>query len=92
VLHGDYLPSRDEARAALDAADLLVSFLGDRLAERSARFPRSALVFHGPGELERREARTKTVREVESEYTSNVELFAAYVARDQAIDQVRTQP
>lgn len=91
VLHADYFPTRDEARAALDAADSLASFLGDRLAERSARFPRSALAFLGD-DLDRRGVMTKAVREVESEYTSHVEFFADYVARDEAIDQIRTQP
>jgi len=56
VLHGGYVPDRNEARSALDAADVLSKFIGDRILDRSNMFPRSALIVFGLDGLERRGA------------------------------------
>jgi hypothetical protein len=54
VIHGGYVPTRDEARAALQAASALEDFVHDRVAARRNEYPRAALIIVGVEGLQNR--------------------------------------
>ncbi len=89
VLHGGYVPDRNEARSALDAADVLSKFIGDRILDRSNMFPRSALIVFGLDGLERRGALSRRMRSVAEELESESSTFDQYTERQAAIDEAR---
>ncbi|THA28036.1 hypothetical protein [Streptomyces sp. A1547] len=53
VVHRGYRPTYQETEAALTAADALLDFIKNRLAQRVARFPRTALLTLGEPGLRR---------------------------------------
>lgn len=54
VVHGGYLPSKQQASDALDALHAVEKFVGDRLAARWRTYPRSAWLFLGDPGLKKR--------------------------------------
>ncbi|OBJ36293.1 hypothetical protein A5630_07870 [Mycolicibacterium mucogenicum] len=67
TIHGGYVPTLDEARAALDASDRLRDHAAGVLVRRLKKFPRTALMLIGSRALEARGQLTKAVRcEIES--------------------------
>src|SRR5262249_42418842 len=47
VVHADYMPRRDEAWQAIEAATRMDEFIRDRLADRRNRYPKTTLLFLG---------------------------------------------
>ena len=58
VVHAGFQPTKPEALEALDALMTIERFIGDRLADRWTRYPRTAWLFLGPAGFERRNPRT----------------------------------
>ncbi len=69
VVHGGYLPSRDEAEEAVVAARGLVTFICDRLAHGSnlKRYTRSAVLLAGEAGLEKRGCYTNAVKRLQAD-------------------------
>jgi len=68
VVHGNYTPTRDEARTALQALDGVDGFIRQRLAANKNKYPRTTLMLLGRPGLERLQAWSgKIVRFVEEQ-------------------------
>jgi hypothetical protein len=90
VLHGGYVPDRDEATTALHAADALSTFISDRILDRCERFPRTALIVFGHEGLERRGVLSSDLRRVADELEAEASLFDQYNERQAAVDVARS--
>jgi hypothetical protein len=71
VVHGGYLPSREEAEEAIEVARELVTFICDRLASEAnlKKYTRSAVLLAGNDGLEKRGRRTKAVKMLQNDPT-----------------------
>lgn len=54
VVHADYMPTRDEAWQAIQAATRMDNFIRDRLADRRNRYPKTTILFLGDEGLRNR--------------------------------------
>jgi len=59
VIHGGYVPSREEARAAMQGASAFEEFIRARLAARASTFPETSLNMLGENGLRQRGAWTR---------------------------------
>jgi hypothetical protein len=67
TIHGGYVPTLDEARAAVETSDRLRDHAADVLLKTLKKFPRTALMLIGSQALEARGQLTKAVhREIDS--------------------------
>ena len=64
VIHGGYEPTFEEARRAVRATSALTEHLGDLVAQRVKKYPRTALVLPGEDGLARRGKWTKALNEL----------------------------
>ncbi|MEV0949685.1 hypothetical protein [Promicromonospora sp. NPDC050249] len=64
VVHGGYGPTLNEARAAIDATQSLVEFMGDRVASKLKKYPRTAMILSGQIGLERRGKWSRRMRDL----------------------------
>lgn len=64
AVHGGYEPSKLEAEVALDSVEELVKFLGDRVASRISRYPRTAMAILGKEGIERRGKWSKLIEKL----------------------------
>jgi hypothetical protein len=71
VIHADYLPSRSEARVAIEALEGLVEYCMIRLTQRVSRYPIAALVLVGPIGLEARGGWARQIREFAADNADN---------------------
>lgn len=62
TIHGGYVPTLDEARAAVETSDRLRDYAADVLVKTLKKFPRTALMLIGSQALEARGQLTKAVR------------------------------
>lgn len=62
TIHGGYVPTLDEARAAVETSDRLHDYAADVLVKTLRKFPRTALMLIGSRALEARGLLTKAVR------------------------------
>lgn len=54
ILHGGYIPQRDESEAAIDASGRLFEFLSDRLTARIMEYPATAMLLFGQSGIDQR--------------------------------------
>jgi hypothetical protein len=90
VLHGGYVPDRAAARDALAAADALVTFLLDRIADRRYKYPRTALLTFDS--RDRRGVLSARLKRVASELESHRPLVAQFSEWLAAVDAVIDAP
>jgi hypothetical protein len=90
VLHGGHIPDRQAARDAHAAADGLVTFLLDRIADRRYNYPRTALLTFDT--RDRRGVLSARMKRLSAELEADRPLVAQFVDWQEAVDAVRQAP
>lgn len=82
VIHSGHSPTMDEAVEALHGAELLESFVKDRVASKRYQYPKTTLTLIGMQGLEKRGLVSGRMRRLISEVEPVMRTFWAKIARD----------